>query len=218
MSDWWEPDSVIASQGLRSGAVTPIEAAALGGYPVILADPPWSYSDRGCIGAVAEQYATLSLEQICSMPVAQLASRDCVLFLWATYPKIQDALAVINAWGFTYKSIAFQWLKLYSGGEPFFGLGRWTRGNTEPVLLATRGKPSRVGRDVSQLVGIDAFMDEELVAACVGSHSAKPPQVRTKIERLMGECSRLELFARERVDGWDAWGNQIESDIKMVVE
>jgi site-specific DNA-methyltransferase (adenine-specific) len=146
----------------------------------------------------------MSLASICKLPVARLAADDAALFLWATYPVIREALQVIEAWGFTYKSIAFQWLKIYPSGKPFFGLGRWTRGNTEPCLLATRGKPHRVANDVSQVV-----LTDELIVAPLGKHSAKPPETRDRIVKLMGDVPRLEMFARDRVPGWTPWGNQV---------
>ncbi len=182
----------------------------MGRFSVIYADPPWSYNDSGCNGAAAGQYSTMPIEKIRAMPIANLAAPDAVLLMWATYPLLKEALSVIDAWGFHYKSIAFQWVKTYKtprpeGSQTFFGLGRWTRGNTEPCLLATRGKPKRAGNDVSQLI----FTAEELVVAPIGRHSAKPPEVRDRIVRLLGDVPRLELFARERTEGWASWGNQI---------
>jgi len=178
----------------------------MSGYSVIYADPPWQYGDKSCIGAAELQYKTMKLADIKAMPIAQLAAPDCVLFMWATYPLIREALGVIDAWGFEYKSIAFQWIKSYKkSGEPFFGLGRWTRGNTEPCLLAVRGKPHRVSASVGQLI----FAEGETLVSPVGRHSAKPPEVRGRIVQLMGDVPRVELFARELAPGWDAWGNQV---------
>lgn len=118
--------------------------------------------------------------------------------MWATYPKMQEALDLIKAWGFTYKSIAFQWVKENrSGSGYFFGLGRWTRGNTEPCLLAIKGKPRRISAGVSQLV-----------FSPVRRHSQKPDVVRDKIIELMGDLPRIELFARSGAEGWDCWGNE----------
>ena len=100
-------------------------------YSIIYADPPWSYSDSGCAGAAAAQYSTMKIDELKKLPVnpagGGIAADDCVLFMWATYPKMQEALDLIEAWGFTYKSIAFQWVKQNrSGNGFFFGLGRWT--------------------------------------------------------------------------------------------
>lgn len=112
-------------------------------YSIIYADPPWSYRDGKCGGGVNKQYKTMGIKEICTLPVKDIADRDCILFMWTTYPMLKEALQVIEAWGFTYKSIAFQWIKQNkSGNGYFFGLGRWTRGNTEPCLLAVKGKPA----------------------------------------------------------------------------
>lgn len=179
-----------------------------GRFTAIYADPPWRYADRGCNGAAEGHYPTMPLDDICRLPVARLAAPDAVLFLWATYPLLPGALRVVDAWGFKYKSIAFQWVKTYKPkkdgtAKPTFGLGRWTRGNTEPCLLATRGRPSRVDNAVSQLVL------EEVVVSPLTRHSAKPPEVRDRIVRLLGDVPRLELFAREHTPGWHTWGNQL---------
>ena len=160
-------------------------------YDIIYADPPWRYQDNTCEGACAKHYNTMSVEEICALPVANLAAKDCTLFMWATYPQMQEALKVIAAWGFKYKTIAFQWVKLNRNVKLnnftiatvqdilhktcFFGLGRWTRGNTECCLLATKGTPHRQNNSVSQLV-----------FAPLTRHSSKPPEVRDRIKILMG--------------------------------
>lgn len=169
-------------------------------YDVIYADPPWRYNDRKCNGACEHHYDTMTLEEIKKLPIKELCEKDCVLFLWTTYPMLKEALEVMEAWGFKYKSIAFQWIKLNrSGNGKFFGLGRWTRGNTEPCLLAVKGKPSRKSNSASQLIEYP-----------LGKHSAKPPITRDKIKELMGEeCKCLELFARNNIEGWDCWGNEV---------
>lgn len=196
-------------------------------YQIIYADPPWSYSDKGCSGAAAEHYGTMTVAEIAALPVKEIADKTAVLFLWATYPKLDEALAVIKAWGFTFKSIAFQWVKLNKAADKaalskalgtsatieealkkvcFFGLGRWTRGNSEPCLIAVKGKPTRQSASVGQLV-----------FAPLGKHSAKPAEVRDRITQLVGGGSRIELFARTAADGWDCWGNEAPKDKKPVV-
>lgn len=168
-------------------------------YKIIYADPPWQYKDRGCSGACEKHYKTMELEEIKNLPIAKIASKDCVLFLWTTYPQLKQAIEVIEAWGFKYKTIGFQWVKKNrSGNGFFFGLGRWTRGNTEPCLIATKGKPQRVSNKVSQLI-----------LEPVGRHSAKPGVVRDKIVELTGEGEKIELFARQQVEGWDCWGDEV---------
>ena len=169
-------------------------------YNIIYADPPWRYSDKGCNGNTADHYPTMALSDMRRLPVGDIAAKDCVLFMWATYPMMREALSLIDAWGFTYKSIAFQWVKQNRSGKGyFFGLGRWTRGNTEPCLIATKGKPQRVSNAVSQLV-----------VSPLREHSRKPDEVRDRIIELMGgDAPRIELFARETVPGWDCWGNEV---------
>lgn len=181
-------------------------------FSVIYADPPWSYNDAGCNGAAAGQYALLTTEDIVKLPVHKLAADDCALFMWATYPLLPEALATIEGWGFTFKSIAFQWIKLNKKAHtPFYGLGRWTRGNTEPCLLATRGKPKPVSKGVHQLV------DELTLEDPIRGHSAKPNAVRDKIVELMGDVPRIELFARERASGWTQTGLELDgTDIRIL--
>lgn len=187
----------------------------LGGFPVIYADPPWSYSDKGCNGNQADHYPSMTFEEIAALPVGDLAAKDAVLFLWATYPKLEEALALIPRWGFIYKSIAFQWVKTYkNAGGPVLGLGRWTRGNTEPCLLAVRGKPHRLHKGVSQLV-IDEVEAESLIVCPLTRHSEKPPEVRDRILKLMGDQPSIEMFARKAAPNWESWGNEVESTVVL---
>ena len=180
-------------------------------YKTVLADCAWLYANQGCQGTMANHYPGMKIEDICSLPVGDICDDDCVLFFWATYPMLQEALQVIKAWGFTYKSIAFQWVKInHKAGTPFFGLGYWTRGNTEPCLLATRGKPKRISAGVFQII------DEPLVLeAPLTRHSEKPAIVRDKIVELMGDLPRIELFARQKTEGWDTWGNECPCDVDL---
>ena len=174
-------------------------------YSIIYADPPWRYKDKSCSGGAAHHYDTMKITDICNLRVCDIVNADAVLFMWATYPMLREALRVIDAWGFTYKTIAFQWIKLNPKSQtPFFGLGRWTRGNTEPCLLATRGRPHRISAGVSQLV----FSNRR-------EHSQKPDVVRDKIVQLLGPLPRIELFARRNTPGWSVWGNEVTSDVVL---
>lgn len=170
-------------------------------YGVILADPPWHFrlwSPGGSrTGRTAEShYPVMRLADLKALPVSTIAAPDCALFLWACMPLLPDALELIEAWGFTHKTTAFVWVKRTTTGTSWhYGLGYWTRANAEIVLLATRGKPKRIEKGVAQLV-----------IAPAGEHSAKPHEVRTRIERLMGDVPRIELFARSGAPGWDSWG------------
>lgn len=174
-------------------------------YGVIYADPPWHYEQKRISGAAAHHYPTMPAEDICNLHVGEIADEDCALFLWATFPQIPEALRVIKAWGFQYKTVAFVWLKLNKGGKGFFfGMGFWTRGNAEVCFLATKGKPKRVSAKVHQMI-----------VSPIRSHSKKPDETREKIVELMGDVPRIELFAREKADGWDAWGNEVECDARI---
>ena len=141
-----------------------------------------------------------------SMPlgehVVRLADRDSALLLWTTMPHLPDAWRLVEAWGFAYKTVGFTWAKRTPSGDGWhMGPGYWTRSNTEPCLLATKGSPPRLAADVSQLV-----------IAPVGRHSAKPAEVHDRIERLVAG-PYLELFARRVRPGWTAWGNEIEGHV-----
>ncbi|MBP2232514.1 N6-adenosine-specific RNA methylase IME4 [Azospirillum agricola] len=168
-------------------------------YGVIYADPPWyfgTFSDKGRDRSAA--YDCMSLEAIKALPVADLAAKDCALLMWAIDPMLPEAFEVLSAWGFRYKTVGFYWEKLNADGTPFTGLGYWTRANPEQCLLATRGKPKRLARDVRRLI-----------RAPRRAHSQKPDEVRTRIERLL-PGPYCELFARTRPDGWDVFGNQTD--------
>lgn len=169
-------------------------------YDVIYADPPWRYQDKKCNGACALHYDTMKIQDIKDLPVKELAAKDCVIFMWITYPMLKEGIELMEAWGFKYKTIGFQWIKLNKSGKgKFFGLGRWTRGNTEACFIGVRGKPSRKSNKVSQII-------EEVI----GPHSQKPEVVRDKIRELMGaELNYIELFARQHSEGWDCWGNEV---------
>jgi N6-adenosine-specific RNA methylase IME4 len=142
----------------------------------------------------------MSVEKLCALPVQDIAGEDCAMFFWVTSPMLPEALQIIKAWGFKFKTAAFVWLKKNKKADSFFfGLGFWTRGNVEICLLATRGRPKRQNRGISQLI-----------VSPIEAHSKKPDVVRDKIVELMGDISRIELFARERAEGWDALGNEID--------
>ena len=147
----------------------------------------------------------MSIEDICTLPIADIAAKDSVLFLWATFPMLPEALRVINAWGFTFKTVAFVWLKQNKKAKTwFYGMGFWTRSNAEICLLATKGKPKRQDNGIHQLI-----------ISPVEAHSKKPDEARDKIVRLMGDLPRVELFARQAPPGWDVWGNEIDSTISL---
>ncbi len=167
-------------------------------YSIIYADPPWRYADKKCNGGAEKYYPTMSINDICNLPVKNIANKDAILFMWVTYPMLSEGLKVIDKWGFKYKTIGFQWVKTNRKDRNsfFFGLGRWTRGNTECCLIATRGKPKRISTNVGQLI-----------VEPLTRHSEKPDIVRDKIVQLMGDLPRIELFARTTKEHWHCWGN-----------
>lgn len=194
-----------------------------GHFGAILADPPWHFQswdgrkfsggnqvrpDGTAIagGARGTPYQTMRGEDIGSLPVLDLAASDCVLFMWMCWPLLPNALKLIEAWGFTYKTCGFDWMKARTSQIDMFrddadasmGMGYWTRANSEVCLLATRGKPKRLNADVRQ-----AIIEPRR------QHSRKPDCVHSRIERLVAG-PYLELFARARRSGWTTWGNQLD--------
>lgn len=173
---------------------------------LILSDCPWLYDGKNSPRYGGASYPCMTVEELKSLPIHLIADKDCALFFWATYPRLQEALEVIEAWGFKYKTCAFVWIKTNrKAGTHFSGLGQWTNQNSELCLLATKGRPRRIKKNVKQII-----------VAPVTRHSAKPPEVRERIVQLMGDVPRIELFARERVPGWDSLGNEVDGlDIRQ---
>ena len=164
-------------------------------YGVIYADPPWSYDNAGPQGGVGVEYQTMTDAEICALKVP--AAKDCVLYMWATMPRLPLALDVIKAWGFTYKTGAC-WDKLR------LGIGYWFRGQHELLLVGVRGKvsPPKVEDRIRSVLRCKS-----------GRHSAKPDQMRDHIAKVFPDVPKLEMFARRKTAGWDAFGNQVEHDL-----
>lgn len=173
-------------------------------YKIIYADPPWSYRDKAAAGqrGASFKYPTQSIEWLINLPVKEIAADDCALFLWVTMPKLNEVWPVIDAWGFEYKTCAFTWVKRNKRSKSWFwGMGRWTRANSELCLLATRGRPKRLS------AGVHSVIDTP-----IERHSKKPDVTRDRIVELLGDLPRIELFARNSVPGWDAWGNEVKNE------
>ncbi len=173
-----------------------------GKYCAILADPPWHYEvwseDTGAGRSASLHYPTMSREEILALPVADVVADDCCLFLWVTWPCLLDGLAVIEAWGFEYKTLGFDWVKTNANNSGLaWGMGYYTRANPEPCLIATRGTPRRLNADV-----------HSVIVAPRREHSRKPDEVHDRIERLM-PGPYLELFGRQERPGWAVWGNEV---------
>lgn len=172
-------------------------------YSIIYADPPWQFStwSNKAKKNVTQHYPTMTLQQIMDLPVKNIAADDAVLLLWATFPTLPCAFKTIEAWGFTYKTCAFTWVKQTRKSKGlFWGMGYYTRSNAEVCLLATKGKPlPRLSHKV-----------HSVISSPVEAHSKKPCEARERIVELFGDLPRIELFARQHVDGWDCWGNETD--------
>lgn len=178
-------------------------------YKIIYADPPWSYDDKSMNRGGAERhYKTTKNSELCKLDIQSISDDDCILFMWATFPKLREALELIDAWGFEYKTNAFTWVKKNKKSlTNFWGMGRWTRSNAEICLLAVKGKPKRLSMSVHSII-------EEPIM----QHSRKPQVVRDKIIELVGDIPRIELFCRESPVGWDTWGNECESSVDISIK
>lgn len=180
-------------------------------FGAILADPPWHFEawaspPYGKGRAAESHYDTMTESELAELPIADLAAENCVLFMWACWPMIEQAFRTIDAWGFKFKTCGFCWVKADATQINMFDeeitadmlLGYWTRSNSEVCLLATRGKPKRTAADVRQAI-----------IAPKREHSRKPDGIHERIERLVAG-PYLELFARQQRLGWTVWGNQTD--------
>lgn len=166
------------------------------------------YSEKGLGRSAENHYPTMSLEDIKNLPINNLADKNCALFMWTTIPLLKDSFSVLDSWGFEYKSIAFVWIKLNKKSDTlFWGMGHWTRSNAELCILATKGHPKRKSAKVHQVI-----------MSHIQQHSKKPDEARERIIELIGDLPRIELFAREKKDGWDVWGNEVDCDIELIAE
>jgi len=184
-------------------------------YGAIYADPPWQYNNynykktkdgkkakRGC----RKEYNVMNIEEVKKLPVREIADENCVLFLWVTFPHLDKAKEVMNAWGFEYKTVAFVWVKKNKKSDSlFWGNGWWTRANPEICLMGVKGKPKRVSGSV-----------HSVIISKIGKHSSKPKEARKRIDKLMGdEVKKIELFSRlSNVPGWHHWGRECKCNIR----
>jgi len=175
-------------------------------YSIIYADPAWSYWAGGLKNA-SRHYQCMEINEIKNLPVNQVANENSVLCMWATYPILPEALQVVKAWGFEYSTVLFTWVKRNKiTNSWFWGCGNYTRANAEIVVLGKKGKGlQRKSKKVHQI--IDSPVDQKF-------HSRKPDIVRSRIIELFGDVSRIELFARTKVHGWDVWGNDPKLESK----
>jgi len=190
-------------------------------YQIILADPPWSYSSKELYGDkingykngqrkrfanLERKYPTMKLQDIKDLPVKNITEKDAVCFMWVTDSHLKEGIEVLESWGFKYKTIAFVWLKKYNTGTRVYNFAPWTLKSTEICLLGIKGRMSKYKtcNNIKQLVEAERT-----------EHSKKPQEVMFRIEQLFGGLDKIELFAREKTEGWDVWGNEVENDIEL---
>lgn len=182
-------------------------------YNVIYIDPPWSYYNDMSVdygvttvrGVRRPPYSVLSTDDIKALPINKVAADDCFMFIWTTDYHLYKCLQIIEHWGFEYKTIGFAWQKLNNKNEPVTFTGAYTlKSGIELCLLATKGNPKK-------------FLKSRKVRALVtekrGRHSEKPIEVRRRIDELVGDVPKIEIFARTRHPNWDAWGNELDVDL-----
>ena len=147
-----------------------------------------------------EFYQTMSIKDIKNIPIQNISDDDCILFLWVVNSHLKEGIEVIETWGFKYITVAFVWVKHYKSGSICFNYAPWTMQSVELCLLGKKGQPQRIKKNVKQLV-----------ESVRNNHSVKPNEVRNRIVELMGDIPRIELFAREKIKGWDAWGDELNT-------
>ena len=206
-----EPRQAIADhvRGERIERIAQISAGnapvtgALGRFPVIYADPPWRYEHvKTESRAIENQYPTMDLDAICALPVRDIATDDAALFVWATSPMLAEAMRVIDAWGFTYRT-SMAWVK------DKLGMGYFARQRHELLLIAARG---------ALPVPLPANRPDSVIEQPLGAHSAKPAIFAELIERMYPEHKRIELFCRAPRPGWAVWGNQASGEGSCTLE
>lgn len=184
-------------------------------YGIIYIDPPWDYKRKGGpkhIGMAAQTYPTLKDDDIYALNINDLSADDCFLFLWCTWPKLEEGMSAIKSWGFRYVTAAFVWVKTNKKKVDtlFWGSGHYSRANTEPCLLGVKGKPKVLYHGVHQVIpyeDLDEIIPSEIISPNV-RHSAKPAEARDRIIKLCGDIPRIELFSRGPIDNWDSWGDE----------
>ena len=176
-------------------------------YQIIYADPPWRFSSKELqkyngvrFTSMDKHYPTQHKDWIKQLPVKNITDDDCALFLWTTDAHIKEAIGTMESWGFKYITVAFVWEKKTTTGKTVANLGAWTMKNYELCLLGTKGAMLKYKKTNNIYQKVEAERTK---------HSKKPVQVRNNIELLFGSLLRIELFAREKTEGWDVWGNEV---------
>lgn len=176
-------------------------------YQIIYADPAWQYKTKECLaktsilnGDINTHYQTMTLEQLKNLNVKSISEKDSMLFLWVVSPMLKEGIEVMEAWGFKYATIAFIWHK--QRANP----GHYTMSECEICLVGKKGKiPNPRG----------SRNERQFLSELRTKHSKKPDEIRNRISKMFPEQTKIELFARQRYEGWSAWGNEVVSDIDL---
>lgn len=177
-------------------------------YNIIYADPAWVYQDKSKShgGGAESHYQCTPTEEMGKIDV--MADDNSVCLMWVTYPQLEEGLKLMKLWGFKYKTVAFTWIKKNKKSEKFFfGMGRYTRANPEICLLGIKGKG--IKRLSASIPNLQIYR--------IGKHSEKPREIKNQIVKLFGDLPRIELFAREKIEGWDVWGNEVPKDTQNII-
>tara|TARA_R110000772_G_scaffold67595_1_gene150090 strand:+ start:4920 stop:5474 length:555 start_codon:yes stop_codon:yes gene_type:complete len=178
-------------------------------YEIIYCDPPWQFNNKKTGGSMksgaSSHYLTTGIEGLKSIPINDIAADNCTLIMWYVGSMPQEAIDLVNAWGFTIKNMnGFVWNKLTVKGNPFFGMGFRTRAGSESAIIAIKGKSKVNSHSVR---AVHSFP--------VSKHSKKPIEFRDLIVELCGDLPRLEMFARDSAEGWDVFGNEAPNSIEI---
>lgn len=175
-------------------------------YHIIYADPPWqfgskAYQDSGRdFDKLEKHYDTMTIQDIKNLPVQNISEKDCICFMWVTDAFLKEGIEVLESWGFKYKTIGFNWIKKYASGEFCVNFAPWTLKSWEVCLIGIKGSMGKYKTSNN----VRGLMLEERT-----EHSKKPNETRKRIEEMFSNSSKIELFARQKVEGWDCWGNEV---------
>jgi len=176
-------------------------------YQIIYADPPWQYTGRQYQSGnrkfehlELKHYNTMPIQDIKNLPVKDITDKDCICFMWVTDSHLKEGIELMEAWGFKYKTIAFNWVKHYESGKECILFAPWILKSWEICLLGTKGSMLKY-KKVNNIRG--------LLQEVRTKHSKKPNEARLRIDKMFGNIPKIELFARQKYDGWDCWGNEV---------
>ena len=176
-------------------------------YQVLYADPPWDYAGKTqqngkvAVKSATDHYPTMTLAELKALKVKDICDKKAILFMWSSSPHLPQAIELMEAWGFKYKTVAFVWEKQKTNP------GYYTLSQCELCLVGVKGGiPSPRG----------SRKERQFLSAMRGRHSEKPAEIRERIKRMFPTQKKVELFSRAKPDDWDVWGNEVESTISLV--